>query len=66
MKTYHIRTDMERGTVTAPSLLEAVKQFFGAHIPSLQALNYRINPQDGGWCRIECDGETLVEIGSYI
>jgi hypothetical protein len=62
MNTYNIRTDADSGTVTAPNLNAASHEYFGAL--SLRSLERYFARLDGGWCRIECDGETLVEIGS--
>ncbi len=62
MNNYHIRTDADSGTVSAPSLTAAIRAYFG--LTSLRALEQHLARLDGGWCRIECDGETLVEIGN--
>jgi hypothetical protein len=62
MNNYHIRTDADSGTVLARDLNVAIRVYFGA--TSLRSLKQHFARLDGGWCRIECDGETLVEIGS--
>jgi hypothetical protein len=61
MNTYNIRTDADSGTVLARDLNVAIRVYFG--LASLRALKQRFARLDGGWCRIDCDGETLVEIG---
>jgi len=65
MKTYQIRTDASSGTVSAPDLNTAIREYFEL-ASSVDGLRQYFSQSDGGWCRIDCDGETLVEIGSYI
>ena len=61
MNNYHIRTDADSGTVLARDLTTAIRVYFG--LASLRALKQHFARLDGGWCRIECGGERLVEIG---
>jgi hypothetical protein len=61
MKTFSIRTDSDSGTLEASDLTEAIREYFGA--TSVRSLREYFARIDGAWCRIDCDGERVVEIG---
>jgi hypothetical protein len=67
-QTYRISTDADSGDVLAPSLAAAIRRYFGGRnlqvrdVRSLHRYMAAYTP-DGAWCRIERDGERLVEIG---
>jgi hypothetical protein len=62
MKTYQIRTDACSGTVLAPDINTAIREYFDLAL-SVQDLRGYFSQFDGAWCRIECGGKMLVKIG---
>jgi len=65
MKTYQIRTDAGSGTVLAPDINAAIREYFEL-ASSVDGLHQYFSQFDGAWCRIECESEMLVEIGQYV
>lgn len=68
MREYDVQTDAFGCCVEAETLDDAIREafegeLFGITGEAALVRKFQRYVSDGGWCRIECDGEVVLEIG---